>query len=160
MAAAIPQMGLTGGQSDAETARMLCTILSSNQKSGYSGVLCLDKYDTMQMSNFYEQIYHYLLDTFNYTLSSCFVFLVSIYKGSLCSKLISVPIIVIFLLRPSSSKNTSFCLSVCPSVCPSVRPVCSVCHTFFTMFLSSYHHAIFRSYYQWQKWCPCKRSRS
>ena len=31
MAAAIPQMGLIGGQSDAETARMLCTILSSNK---------------------------------------------------------------------------------------------------------------------------------
>ena len=27
------------------------------------------------------------------------------------------------------------------------------------MFLSSYHHKIFRSYYQWQKWCPCKRSK-
>ena len=32
--------------------------------------------------------------------------------------------------------------SVCPSVCPSV------CHTFLTMFPSSYHHDIFRSYYQ------------
>ena len=31
--------------------------------------------------------------------------------------------------------------SVCPSVC------LSVCDTFFTMFLSSYHHEIFRSYY-------------
>ena len=40
------------------------------------------------------------------------------------------------------------------SVCPSV------CHTFFTMFPSSYRHEIFRSYYQWLKWCPCKRSRS
>ena len=40
---------------------------------------------------------------------------------------------------------------------PSVR--LSVRHTFFTMFPSSYHHEIF-SYYQWQKWCPCKRSRS
>ena len=48
----------------------------------------------------------------------------------------------------------SVCLSVCLSVCPSVR------HTFFTMFPSSYHHEIFRSYYQWQKWRPCKRSRS
>ena len=40
-----------------------------------------------------------------------------------------------------------------PSVCPSVRlSVCpSVCHTFLTMFPSSYHHEIFRSYYQWQK---------
>ena len=45
-------------------------------------------------------------------------------------------------------------LSVCLSVCPSV------CHTFFTMFPSSYHHEIFRSYYHGQKWCSCKRSRS
>ena len=39
------------------------------------------------------------------------------------------------------------------SVCPSVRlSVClSVCHTFLTMFPSSYHHEIFRSYYQWPK---------
>ena len=44
--------------------------------------------------------------------------------------------------------------SVCLSVC------LSVCHTFFTMFPSSYHHEIFRSYYHGQKWCPCKRSRS
>ena len=49
----------------------------------------------------------------------------------------------------------SFCLSVCLSVPLSVRP--SVCHTSFTMFPSSYHHEISRSYYQWQKWCPCKR---
>ena len=45
-----------------------------------------------------------------------------------------------------------------PSVCLSVR--LSVCHTFFTMFPSSYHHEIFRSYNHGQKWCPCKRSRS
>ena len=43
---------------------------------------------------------------------------------------------------------------VCLSVC------LSVCHTFLTMFPSSYHHEIFRTYYQWQKWRPCKRSRS
>ena len=48
----------------------------------------------------------------------------------------------------------SVCLSVRPSVCPSV------CHTFLTMFPSSCHHEIFRSYYQSQKWRPCKRSRS
>ena len=52
-------------------------------------------------------------------------------------------------LRSNSSKM---------SVHPSVRP--SVCDMFFTMFPSSYHHEIFWSYYQWQKWCPCKRSRS
>ena len=36
-----------------------------------------------------------------------------------------------------------------PSVRLSVCP--SVCHTFLTMFPSSYHHEIFRSYYQWPK---------
>ena len=45
-----------------------------------------------------------------------------------------------------------------PSVCLSVCP--SVCHTFLTMFPSLYHHEIFRSYYQWQTWRPCKRSKS
>ena len=45
-------------------------------------------------------------------------------------------------------------LSVRRSVCPSI------CHTFLTMFPSSYHHEIFWNDYQWQKWYPCKRSRS
>ena len=45
-------------------------------------------------------------------------------------------------------------LSVRLSVCLSVR------HTFFTMFPSSYHQEIIRSYYHGQKWCPCKRSMS
>ena len=50
-------------------------------------------------------------------------------------------------------------ISVRPaSVCLSVHP--SVCYIFFTTFLSSYHHEIFRSHYQCQKWCPCKRSKS
>ena len=49
-------------------------------------------------------------------------------------------------------------LWIVQSVRPSVR--LSVCHTFLTMFPSSYHHEIFRSYYHWQKWRPCKRSRS
>ena len=39
--------------------------------------------------------------------------------------------------------------SVCPSVRLSVSP--SVCHTFLTMFPSSHHHEIFRSYCQWPK---------
>ena len=44
----------------------------------------------------------------------------------------------------------------------SVRPSdrLSVRHTFLTMLPSSYHHEMFRNYYQWKKWCPCKRSRS
>ena len=48
------------------------------------------------------------------------------------------------------------------SVCPSVRlSVClSVRHAFFTKLPSLHHPEIFRSYYQWQVWCPCKRSRS
>ena len=58
----------------------------------------------------------------------------------------------------------SFCscdqaaLRMVQSVCLSVRP--SVCHIFLAMFPSLYHHEIFRSYYQLQKWRPCKRSRS
>ena len=50
--------------------------------------------------------------------------------------------------------NGVFHLSVCPSVCLSVRL------SFLTMFPSLYHHETFRSYYHWQKWRPCKRSRS
>ena len=50
----------------------------------------------------------------------------------------------------NGSVRSFVCLSVCMSIFDA----------FFTMFPSSYHHEIFRSYYQWQKWCPCKRSRS
>ena len=35
----------------------------------------------------------------------------------------------------------------------------SVRHTFLTMFPSSYHHEIFRSHYQWQRWRPCKSAK-
>ena len=44
-------------------------------------------------------------------------------------------------------------LSVYLSVRPSVTP-------FPLLFQSKYHLEIFRSYYQWQKWCLFKRSRS
>ena len=57
-------------------------------------------------------------------------------------------------LRPFLAETKQLYEWFSPSVCLSVR------HTFLTMFPSSYHHEIFRSYYQWQKWCPCKRSRS
>ena len=63
-----------------------------------------------------------------------------------------------FLFFSCDQAALQMVFSVCPSVCLSVRP--SVRHTFLTMFPSSYHHEIFRSYYQWQKWRPCKRSRS
>ena len=36
---------------------------------------------------------------------------------------------------------------------------CRSLNALLTMFPSPYHHDIFRSYYQWQKWCPCKRSK-
>ena len=81
-------------------------------------------------------------------------------------------------LRSNISVCPSICLSICLSVCLSVRPsVClsvrpfvrlSVCpsvrlsvrHTFLTMFLSSHHPEIFRSYCHWQTRCPCRRWRS
>ena len=47
-----------------------------------------------------------------------------------------------------------FSSSVPLSVCPSA------CHTFLIMVSSSYHQQIFRSYYPWKRWCPCKRSKS
>ena len=34
----------------------------------------------------------------------------------------------------------------------------SAYHTFFTMFLSLYHHYIFGNSKHWQTWCPCRRS--
>ena len=64
----------------------------------------------------------------------------------------------IFLFLAATMQLYDLVQSVWPSVCPSV--CLSFCHTFFTMFPSLYHHEIFRSYYQWQKWFPCKRSRS
>ena len=36
----------------------------------------------------------------------------------------------------------------------------SIRHTFLIIFPSSYHHEIFRGYFQWPKWGSCKRSRS
>ena len=45
-------------------------------------------------------------------------------------------------------------LNVRPSACPFL------CHTYIIMFLFSYHHEIYHWHYRWQKWCPCKRSRS
>ena len=42
-----------------------------------------------------------------------------------------------------------------PPVCLSLRQS----HLLLTMFLSLYHHEIFRSDYYWQRWCTCKRSK-
>ena len=65
---------------------------------------------------------------------------------------------IISWLRPSSSMNGLVSTSIRLSVWPSVSP--SVCQTVFTMFPSSYHHQMFGSYYNWEKWCPSKMSRS
>ena len=55
----------------------------------------------------------------------------------------------LFFLAATKQLYEWYFLSVCPSVRPSVRPsvLLSVCHTFLTMFPSSYHHEIFRSYH-------------
>ena len=59
----------------------------------------------------------------------------------------------LFFLAATKQLYEWYFLSVCPSVRLSVRlSVClsvrlSVCHTFLTMFPSSYHHEIFRSYH-------------
>ena len=81
-------------------------------------------------------------------------------------------ILVVFMQEQVTTTNIViqikfFLTATRPSVRPSVRlPVCSsvrlsVCPShLLTMFPSSYHHEILRNYYQWQKWRPCKRSRS
>ena len=58
----------------------------------------------------------------------------------------------------SEQKNLHLFLSqhICVFSKTSVRP--SIRHTFLAMFLSSYHPEIFRRYYHWETWCPCKRS--
>ena len=61
----------------------------------------------------------------------------------------------IFYMQPQlifSCDQAALCMvqSVRLSVCLSVTPI-------FTMFPSSYLHKTFTNYYQWQKWCPCKR---
>ena len=56
------------------------------------------------------------------------------------------------------SFKKNYCLSFCLSVFLSLCLSACVYHTFFTMFPSWYYHEIFRSDYQWQKWCLCKRS--
>ena len=42
----------------------------------------------------------------------------------------------------------------------SIRQYVCLSVTTLSLFLSSFHHEIFRSNYHWQKWCPCKKSRS
>ena len=75
------------------------------------------------------------------------------------------PLSWMILHKQKTFSKMSVCLPVCLSVCLSVcLPVClSACLSvarIFIMFPSPYHHEIFSFYYHWQKWCPCKRSRS
>ena len=70
------------------------------------------------------------------TSSNCFYLLLSA-KGKSNSSRNSV-----LYIAATKQLYEWYFLSVCLSVCPSVR------HTFLTMFLSSYHHEIFRSYHQ------------
>ena len=43
---------------------------------------------------------------------------------------------------------------------PAGQPSVRLSHLFLIMFPWSYHHGIFRNYYQWHKWCPSERSGS
>ena len=79
----------------------------------------------------------------------------------------SVPYRIVSSLERMAIHTVAFVSAIYCSLCIGDIPVCrcivsalSVRHTFFTMFPSSHHPEIFRSYYQWQMWCPCKRSRS
>ena len=73
----------------------------------------------------------------------------SITLDKMCKKRMIYNVVLCFFSCDQAALQMVFSvrLSVCPSVCLSVCP--SVRHTFLTMFPSSYHHEIFRSYYQW-----------
>ena len=64
------------------------------------------------------------------------------------------PFDYVSIIASSWNFQAALCMvqSVCLSVCPSVRP-----SHLLTVFPSSHHHEIFRTYYQWQKWRPCKK---
>ena len=63
------------------------------------------------------------------------------------------------LLQSCTKPSIWMCNCCDQAVLWTVLSVClPICHTFFTIFLSLYHHEIFRSNYHWQKWCPCKSS--
>ena len=73
-----------------------------------------------------------------------------IMNATLCYLSWAIAILTVFVIFSCDQAV----LWMVQSVCPSVR------RTFLAMFPSSYHHEIFRSYYQWQKWRPCKQPRS
>ena len=73
----------------------------------------------------------------------------SLFWGMLCTIDVYVWFLFCFLAATKQLEEHLFL-----SVCLTVR------HPLLTMFPSSYHHEIFRSYYQRQRGCPCKRSRS
>ena len=94
--------------------------------------------------NYYKRIIISIFDIF----FKCSIGLLSLYSvlSCYCSLLFSCDQAALWMVF---SVRLSVCPSVRLSVCPSVRlSVClSVCHTFLTMFPSSYHHEIFRSYH-------------
>ena len=73
-----------------------------------------------------------------------------IYNISVITITITMSIILANFGKYAISDCPFICLSVCLSVCPSVR------HTFLTMFPSSYHHEILRSYHHGPGYRPCK----
>ena len=73
-------------------------------------------------------------------LSVCLSLCPSVRSSVRLSVCPSVP--VTFLAATKQLYEWYLVFPVYPSVCPSVR------HTFLTMFLSSYHHEIFRKYHQ------------
>ena len=87
-------------------------------------------------------------------LSENFNFLAIFYNLFKLAPLTLSCVHVIWMLKvDSSSEFLAATKQLYEWSSPSVR--LSVRHTIFIMFPSSYHEN-FRSYYLWQKWCPCK----
>ena len=69
-------------------------------------------------------------------------------------------ILLLVLMLPGQYIHIIYRCTVCSCDQAALWTVVSVCHTVFSMLLSSYHYKIFGCCYHGQKWCSCKRSRS
>ena len=69
-------------------------------------------------------------------------------------------ILLLVLMLPGQYIHIIYRCTVCSCDQAALWTVVSVCHTVFSMLLSSYHYKIFGCCYHGQKWCSSKRSRS
>ena len=110
-----------------------CHVLTGNSCATFITINLITKTDRAHQVNAIGMLCH------DYILSTVYSIYINLVLALLSH--ISTP----RFLAATKQLYEWYFLSVCPSVRLSVR--LSVCHTFLTMFPSSYHHEIFRSYH-------------